>query len=395
MPDVQIDETLRTEERRVGESDESAVGEALSSGAAEKGEVRSARPLPIETLTIEGYRSIRKLEIKGLGRVNLLTGKNDTGKTSVLEALRILASGADEDTLDAIIRDREEGSVEAGENGLDYGDASVASLSCLFHGYPESPAESLPVRVSVTGALAPKSLGLEYGWDSNGSIARATTPLENLHRNASPRILRGSANILRPSVPKAGPARHPGSHVYLSASRAEGTGALWDAVELTDKEDEVAAALRIVDPSISSARIVRGGSDRAGRVAMVRSKRFPRPVPLRSFGDGASRLFHLALVMVSVKEGGLVLIDEFENGMHYSVQLDAWRMVFRIAGRLGVQVFATTHSWDAIETFQKAAEESPESGALIKLVRHLGETYAASFDEDDLGVIARGRIEAR
>lgn len=48
----------------------------------------------ISTLGIEGFRALRQLKIEGLGRVNLLTGRNNTGKSSVLEALRILAADA-------------------------------------------------------------------------------------------------------------------------------------------------------------------------------------------------------------------------------------------------------------------------------------------------------------
>ncbi len=48
----------------------------------------------ISTLEIRQFRALRHLKIEGLGRVNLMTGRNNTGKSSVLEALRILASDA-------------------------------------------------------------------------------------------------------------------------------------------------------------------------------------------------------------------------------------------------------------------------------------------------------------
>ena len=66
----------------------------------------------------------------------------------------------------------------------------------------------------------------------------------------------------------------------------------------------------------------------------------------------------IVLSLVNAR-GGVLLIDEFENGLHYSVQLDAWRMIFNLAQSLNVQVFATTHSWDAVESFQTAAAEAP------------------------------------
>ena len=97
----------------------------------------------------------------------------------------------------------------------------------------------------------------------------------------------------------------------------------------------------------------------------------------------------------STPEGGILLIDEFENGLHYSVQLDTWRMIFKLATELDVQVFATSHSWDAVESFQKAADETTEEGVLLRLVRKGEKIFPVAFDEDELEIIARDRIEVR
>ena len=93
--------------------------------------------------------------------------------------------------------------------------------------------------------------------------------------------------------------------------------------------------------------------------------------------------------------GGLLLIDELENGLHYSVQLDAWRMIFKLARKLDVQVFATSHSWDAVETFQKAAAETPEEGALLRLTRRGDNIIPTVFVEEELSVATRHKIEVR
>lgn len=130
------------------------------------------------------------------------------------------------------------------------------------------------------------------------------------------------------------------------------------------------------------------------RTAIVRSKAFARPVPLRSFGDGLNRLFGIILSLVNAKDG-LLLIDEFENGMHHSVQLDVWRGIFRLAKLLKVQVFATSHSWDAVESFQKAAAEDPEEGLLIRLSKKGDAVIPTLFREQELAVAARERIEVR
>ena len=107
-----------------------------------------------------------------------------------------------------------------------------------------------------------------------------------------------------------------------------------------------------------------------------------------------NRLFSIALSLVNAKDG-LLLIDEFENGMHYTVQLDAWRAIFKLAKSLDIQVVATTHSWDTIESFQKAASEDPEEGVLIKLTRNKEDIIPTLFTENELAIATRDKIEVR
>ena len=95
---------------------------------------------------------------------------------------------------------------------------------------------------------------------------------------------------------------------------------------------------------------------------------------------------------------GIFLVDEIENGIHYSVLPDVWRMIFHTAKRLNIQVFATTHSSDCIQAFQKAAAEDddPNSGMLIRLERNKdGDIVPVMFDEEKLEVVARQHLEVR
>ena len=108
-----------------------------------------------------------------------------------------------------------------------------------------------------------------------------------------------------------------------------------------------------------------------------------------------NRIFGIALALVNAKEG-MLLIDEIDSGLHYSVQPDLWRMIFQVAARLNVQVFATTHSWDCVEAFQQAAmEDQQEEGLLIRLHEQDGEMISTLFDERKLGIATRDDIEVR
>ena len=155
-------------------------------------------------------------------------------------------------------------------------------------------------------------------------------------------------------------------------------------------------ALRIIASGIERVNLL---SDSMGnteeRIPKAKMSYLDEPIPLRSLGEGMNRLFGVALALVNSRNG-MLLIDEIESGLHYSVQPDVWRLIFETALRLNVQVFATTHSWDCIEAFQQAAEENKqEEGMLIRLDEKKGKIVATEFDERELGIVTREEIEVR
>ncbi len=367
-------------------------------------------------LEIKRFRAINHLEIKGLGMVNLITGRNNTGKSSVLEAIRILASNADPSIINNILRFREEDTGDGEEQARPVDSEGIFQTSSLFHGFPQFSSSLEPIEISSTGGQSPMKVSLNVGWfteireqDGNRRLLpqnelftdNETTPAMVIEGSGGRRILpldllRRFANRYRTVRSEiADDAALP--CVFVSPYGGERTvtlGALWDKIALTDREKDVVEALRIIDPEISAVSMVGGEGPRQNRTAIVRASDIFRPVPLRSYGDGLNRLFGIILSLVNAKDG-LLLIDEFENGMHHSVQTDAWRAVFRLAQRLNIQVVATSHSWDSVEAFQRAASENKEEGVLIRLSRKGEDVIPTTFKEDELAIATRDRIEVR
>ena len=131
------------------------------------------------------------------------------------------------------------------------------------------------------------------------------------------------------------------------------------------------------------------------RRVIVRLERHDRPVPLKSLGDGAVRLFGVALALANSR-GGFLLIDEAENGIHHTVQHDLWKMILRTAHTNDVQVLATTHSWDCVRGFAYAVSEYKDAaGVLIRLDRDDRGLRAVEYSEEDLKIAADQGIEVR
>ena len=180
----------------------------------------------------------------------------------------------------------------------------------------------------------------------------------------------------------------------------------WDKIALTEYAEVVKQAMRIIAPEFENLNFVRNDKSRTAarnsfqRSAKVKLSDMPRPVPLNSLGDGILRVLQLALKLFPAK-GGFLLIDEFENGLHYSVQEKIWTLLFEMAERLDIQVFATTHSWDCIESFTKVAVARQDiDGVLFRMGRSVrtsdnGRIISTVFDEAALAKITQADVEIR
>lgn len=369
----------------------------------------------IQTLQVDGFRALKHLRIEGLGKVNLITGKNNSGKSSLLEAVRILASGGALRTFSDIMTYREEMGAAADAERT-YLKTEIAPFCNLFNGFPALSPNHIAFTIAATGSLPPSvsKISASINWftrksdPERGSVSYEPAagdmfddvesfPGLNLDIAGRKRIV-PLDRLSRVSQMRLDADVAPVPCVYLEPFSSRSTiqlSALWDAVVLTDTELEIVKALRIISADIQGVSMI-GSDERRNRprTAIARSSRYPNPVPLRTFGDGVNRLFGLILSLCNARNG-VLLVDEIDNGLHYSVQGDIWRTIFRLAEKLNVQVFATSHSSDCVRAFEEAAHDSPEAGALVRLTEKNGTIIPTVFTEQELAIVARDQIEVR
>jgi AAA15 family ATPase/GTPase len=112
-------------------------------------------------------------------------------------------------------------------------------------------------------------------------------------------------------------------------------------------------------------------------------------------GDGLSRVLQVILALVNAKDG-ILLVDEFENGLHWTVQPKLWNLVFRLSKRLNVQVFATTHSQDCVRAFSSAWQNDEEAGTFHRLDRGSGNgVRVTAYDRTTLSDSVETEVEVR
>ena len=367
----------------------------------------------IHTLRLSGYRSFDDYEVSGLGRVNLFVGENGSGKTSLLEAVELLASsGGPAVFRRAAARRGELRWVADPESGEGRWMADPAQFfpgheirpeetPCLrIEGEPEPGAISLRVRALTAAerrridASAGDSLvvlpefALEFtGGDSQSS---ALVPLDSDGQALGPVLHGGPATSERETMPVAFLASDP-----LDADRLR---EMWDQVLVEGRESEVVEALRVVEERLASLHFLIGvavGSRPgvAGILAGLDGER--RRIPLGSLGGGITRALALALSVIT-STGGCVLVDELAGSAHWSVMQETWRFLIRTAARSSVQIMATTHSFDCLEALASLCRDSPDLVSevfVFKLDRRL--RFAVRFDADQVDAGLGMNIELR
>lgn len=376
----------------------------------------SAPLLP--SFRIQGFRAFRDLEIPRLGRVNLIVGKNNVGKTTLLEAIKVYSAGLEAAWELREVLDRRQ---EIQRGSLrDKVHPPIDIDRVFFHGPPQDRPKSIRIgplqgdkelRIQSGRLVIPvqsqdpdvRSHFVMEGDARYYEELQSEEALEIRYGSSPPRrsLLRTLNDAIAASASEARRKSHPemrGSlvcnYVPVRGLDRSSIGTLWDNIVLTANEQATVQALRLILPDIERVSLIEDSRQPGMRYALVARKGHSIPEPLQSMGDGMTRIFELALGLVS-SGNGLFLVDEIENGIHYSVREQLWRFIFEVASQLNVQVFATTHSWDCISAFQKAASSHAENGMLISLAQVNGDIKTAVFDEKDLEIITRQSIEVR
>lgn len=387
----------------------------------------------LDSLMIKNFRLLADFEVAKLGRVNLIVGKNNSGKSTVLEALRIFAGNGQRVMLNAISAEHDERYFSSEtdrtepEAPLPFQDFftgrhfPVDDDTVIQIGSAQNPDDVLRIQhVFVVEERAPVVGEVGEVGEAIFRIRRRMVPKQQLQfeteesrqalqitkadRRYPPFFLDAGYLRLRSAVMETVNAAPCGVIPTQFISQDE-LADEWDKVALTEYAEVVKQAMRIIAPEFENLNFVRTAESRPGvrpsfqRSALVKLSGVPRPVPLNSLGDGMLRVLQLALKLFAAK-GGFLLIDEFENGLHYSVQEKVWSLLFDMAEKLDIQVFATTHSWDCIESFSKVASAKDAAGVLFRMGRSVrtsdfGKIIATVFDEAALAAITQADAEVR
>ncbi len=349
------------------------------------------------SIQIDHFRGIRHLQVNNLTNINLLLGKNNAGKTSVLEAFFLLC-GATNPALPGVV---------AGLRGQRTSNVLPDNLwRPLF--YQMDPSVPIAIRAQRSNESVSRILNIEALLQSSSSHPETSTGTASFDDELT-------IEMLQLHYTDAGDRKFTTKAKYDAEKR-------WlDAVP-TDRDDfvrsaflsarsyptmerdarqfshlvrikqqqEVESALRIIEPRVQRVEVLSefGGS------AIYVDLGLPSLIPLAACGEGFVRFFSIIVEITSCRQG-LLLIDEIDNGLHYSVMEKLWTLLGKLSDKHDVQIVATTHNEELVTSAVNAFADSPGMFAVYRIDGTDAGHKAVRYDADLLTAVRDARFEIR
>jgi AAA15 family ATPase/GTPase len=352
---------------------------------------------------IENYRCFDSLDLDNLKRVNLIAGKNNVGKTALLESI-FIHSGSFRPTL-ALSVDTFRGmnyhSVEIGrgENPWHYLFNNLdLDKEIKFVGKDENNGNREVRLRSISDAEELENFSEILDLEAEGMKERTLSETDEILRldYEDSETERGYNLHISSDGVEINP-KPPKPKIYSIFLDAEGgidpetNARRFGNLKKEGKEKIILDILKQIEPRLKDVNTLPAGDKSIlhGDIGLEKQ------IPLAAMGGG---LNHLASIVLAIADasGGIVLIDEVENGIHYSVLEELWEAIDRSSRRFNTQVFATTHSLECIESAHSHFEEEEDYDfKLTRLERTDGKMKPIDYKREELDAALESGLEVR
>lgn len=304
----------------------------------------------ISKIEIENYRGIRTLRLEGAARVNVILGGNNSGKSSLLEAV-LITMGANHPSLPLQMNvNRNYSGVSKDDFALFFYNSDISNSIHLKALYDDRT--NLDVTVSYfeekinevkiaeinneVNTLQPRwKYGLKYVYSDRGASYVSTLTNDGAEEKL---VMDSSEKGLKRRRTFFVAPRYNFDDYISHFNRI-----------VTDKEKSaIIEILQAVEPTIVDVTVV-------GSKVMVDCG-LDKLVPINLMGDGTRKLFTIATALHGAR-GGVLIIDEVDNGLYYKSMKVLWKAIMRTAALLDVQLFMSTHSVDSLNALNDIVTE--------------------------------------
>ena len=332
----------------------------------------------INNFTMHQFRGIKDLTLQNLGNINIFVGLNNSGKTSILEAIEIYCNPLKPLVLYSTSRRRE---IKSSRQSI------LDTIKWLF---PINNSEKKEIILESDGdfplrkytAIYKEFSGInpenEEGLDlEKGGELLLKAKIYNEVQEESFKIWENEGFIDKKNHKYVS---LPVVTVNLMSHRIEQLqiSALSEAL-LQNFKLEIIELLQIFEPEITDIEIL---SPRGNIPEIYINHQQLGKCPLSIFGDGIRHLLHLALNLVKV-QNGVLLIDELETAIHTGVLTKTFSWLVRWCTKMKVQIFLTTHSLETIDSLLDATELYTDL-MLYRLEKKAGQIKVIKLEQERL-----------
>lgn len=309
------------------------------------------------TVEIDNFKGLKNLLIPELSRITLLGGKNNAGKTSLLEALFLFCDRLNPEMILRQYKWR-------GVNELALNPESI--FAPIFNNFSLDNAIRIKVINEYGRSEAMEIRSLESDLNripsvdvTNNGIGKIKTDQE-FTKTFELEIIYKKTNENEQRIKLL--MNNQGFGMEVHNGRPYGTQAIflssklhtnpsenafrYGELDIKDKAEPVVEFLQIVEPKLkklSSITTMNNNSMLYGDLGLGQK------IPISYMGDGLSRLLSIVLAILANRDG-IVFIDEIENGLHYSVMPRIWESIAQASKEYNCQVIATTHSYECLQS---------------------------------------------
>ncbi len=334
--------------------------------------------MKFKNLNIKNFRGFSELKLENFGRVNLLLGNNNSGKTTVLEALFLILGGSNPKNdlnINSLRGLRFEGEEDFRYffHKLDYNNipeiksefsreeySRILKINPLYKDYIEvynDFADDLGDENRYIPKINTTSNTIEVLGLINEFLIKETVNKPPKKYNSSI-VYQNGRPIITP--PKNYIEEISGAILNSDIHTTDIIGSLENIIK-SKQQDKIINVLNQIDKRIKDITIF------TNRRIFFDLDGIDHLVPINIMGDGIRRLLSL-ITIISETTGGVVLVDEIENGLHYSAHKKLWEAVLVACKEYDVQLFITTHNIETLKCLMEVAKNEiiPNSQEEIK-----------------------------
>lgn len=312
----------------------------------------------LESIKIENFRGIRESEITGLTEVNLLIGKNNSGKTTVIEAIQRFINPRGKDALSreissywATVR-REVNEANFAYRGQRLESASADGLYRNLNGQ-----NSIAIRINLT---------LKTGKNRGGSTPAIPTEIQPEFSH-----FRDAPTVLRPQDATDSSIEERFWPTLLSNRRDKLLTKILNDVFGTGAE-----GIQVVPP----------------RTLTLMFNEYSLPLDVQ--GDG-TRCAVRSLMVLAMVNGTLLALEEPECHQHPG-SLERYALaVCKMAKEQLVQLVVSTHSAECVRAFLKAANSASSDAAVFHLSLNDGKQEARRLEPATVNTLMETGVDVR